>query len=154
MPKWTLVKVLKLAISMEEESIKLYTSAQKKDFSPGSSQFLQELVAEEEKHKKKISDVIKDTSKIKEIGQSEDLVQDLKIVDYLKDVSISEDADYQQILIYAAKREKTTHDFYVELARKYRTNHIGIVFSKLAQEELKHKYKLEKEYDDVVLKHM
>ena len=148
------MRVFELAISMEEESIKLYTAAQKKDLSPGSIKFLKELVTEEEKHKKKISEAIKDPSKMEEIGQSEDVVQDLKIVDYLKDVLISDDADYQQILIYAGKREKTTHDFYVELAKKYRDSHIGRMFAKLAQEELKHKYKLEREYDDIVLKYM
>ena len=100
MSQWTLMRVFELAISMEEESIKLYTAAQKKDLSPGSIKFLKELVTEEEKHKKKISEAIKDPSKMEEIGQSEDVVQDLKIVDYLKDVLISDDADYQQILIF------------------------------------------------------
>jgi rubrerythrin len=152
--EWTLEKALKLALNMEEESIKLYTSAQNKVVNPGSTKLLKELVKEEEKHKSKILEAMRDQEKVKEIGSYEVKIQDLKIVDYLKDVSLSSEADYQEILIYAGKREKATHDFYMELARRYNNEEIGRMFAKLAHEELKHKYRLEREYDDVILKYM
>ena len=154
MSEWTLEKALKLALSMEEESIKLYTSAQNKVVNSGSMELLKELVKEEEKHKSKILEAMRDQEKVKEIGSYEAKIQDLKIVDYLKDVSLSPEAGYQEILIYAGKREKTTHDFYMELARRYSGEEIGRMFAKLAHEELKHKYRLEQEYDDVILKYM
>ena len=154
MSDFTLRKALRLALTMEEQSIKLYTSAQDKVLHPSSKMFLKELVEEEEKHKNKILDAMRDPEKVKEIGSLETKIQDLKIVDYLKYVSLSPDADYQQLLIYAGKREKETHDFYMELAKKYANKQIGKMFSKLAQEELKHKYRLEREYDDVILKQM
>jgi len=91
---------------------------------------------------------------VKEIGSLDTKILDLKIVDYLKDASLSPDADYQQILIYAGKKEKTSHDFYIELAKKYGGKQIGELFAKLAREELEHKYKLEQEYDEVILKWM
>jgi rubrerythrin len=152
--EWTLEKALKLALSMEEESIKLYTSAQNKVVNSGSMELLKELVKEEEKHKSKILEAMRDQEKVKEIGSYEAKIQDLKIVDYLKDVSLSPEAGYQEILIYAGKREKTTHDLYMELARRYSGEEIGRMFAKLAHEELKHKYRLEQEYDDVILKYM
>jgi hypothetical protein len=74
-------------------------------------------------------------------------------VDYLEDVSLSPEADYQQILIYAGRREKATHDF-MELARRYKGEEIGKMFAKLAQEELKPKYRLEREYYDSTLEYM
>lgn len=154
MSKWTLEKALKLALNMEEESIKLYTSAQNKVVNPGSMELLKELVKEEEKHKSKILEAMRDQEKLKDIGSYEAKIQDLKIVDYLKDVSLSPEASYQEILIYAGKREKATHDFYMELARRYNDEEIGRMFAKLAHEELKHKYRLEQEYDDVILKYM
>ena len=154
MPELTLERVLKIALNMEEQSIKIYTSAQNRVSSPSSKVLLKGLVKEEEKHKDKILKAMKDPEKVKEIGSLETKIYDLKIVDYLEDVDLSADADYQQILIYAGKREKETHDFYMGLAKKYRNKQIGKMFAKLAQEELKHKYKLEKEYDDVVLKWM
>lgn len=154
MSEWTLDKVLNLALSMEEESIKLYSSAQKKVQNSGSKLLLKELVSEEETHKNKILQAIKDPGVIEELGALDKVIHDLKIVDYLVDVPLSLDADYQQILIYAGKREKATHDFYIALAKKYSNKKIGNMFAKLAQEELKHKYKLELEYDDVILKWM
>ena len=154
MSEWTLDKALNLALSMEEESIKLYSSAQKKVQNPASKLLLKELVSEEEAHKNKILQAMKDPESIKELGAFDKAIKDLKIVDYLVDVPLSSDADYQQILTYAAKREKATHDLYINLAKKYKGKKIGNMFAKLAQEELKHKYKLELEYDDVILKWM
>ena len=54
MPELTLERALKLALNMEEQSIKIYTSAQNKVSSPSSKVLLKELVKEEEKHKDKI----------------------------------------------------------------------------------------------------
>lgn len=147
-------RALELALSKEKESIRLYTAAQEKVLNPGSIGLLKELVEEEKKHRSKILDAMRDVEKAKEIGGFETKITDLKIVDYLEDVSLSPEADYQQILIYAGKREKATHDFYIELGRSYKDEEIGKTFTKLAQEELKHKYRLEQEYDDVILKYM
>jgi hypothetical protein len=47
-------------------------------------------------------------------------IPDLKITDKLLKVPLDPQADYPQILIYAAQREKTTHDFYVNVARKFK----------------------------------
>lgn len=154
MPELTLEETLKFALAREEESIELYASAQKKVLNLGSSKFLRELAEEEQTHKAKILEAMQDPKKVREIGTLKTKIQDLKIVDYLEDVTLSPEADYQQILIYAAKREKTTHDLYMELAGRYKEKHVGKMFAKLAQEELKHKYRLEKEYDEVILKYM
>jgi len=152
--EWTLARALKLALTKEEESVRIYTSAQEKVLNPSSIGFLKKLVEEEKKHRSKILEAIRDVEKVGDIGSFETKITDLKIVDYLEDVSLSPEADYQQILIYAGKREKATHDFYMELARRYKGEEIGTMFAKLAQEELKHKYMLEREYDDVILKYM
>ncbi len=154
MSKLTLESALKLALNMEEQSIEIYTAAQSRVVNPSSKVLLRELVKEEKKHKSKILKTMRDPEKIKEIGSLETKIQDLKIVDYLENVPLSAERDYQQILIYAAKREKETHDFYMELAKKYQNKQIGRMFAKLAQEELKHKYLLEQEYDEVILKWM
>ena len=139
---------------MEEQSIQLYSTAQEKVTNPASRTFLKELVTEEGRHRTNLLQAMEDPGKIQEIGTLDTVVQDLKIVDTLKDATLSPDADYQDILIYAAKREKVTHDFYIEMAMKYKESQIGKMFVNLAQEELRHKYRLETEYDDIVLKWM
>jgi len=151
MSNWTMEKAMDRAVAMEEESIQLYTDAQDKVVNPGSKQFLKELVAEEEKHRSNILAAKEDPSKIEEIGSLSTPVQDLKISDGLVATTLSPEASYQEILIYAAKREKETHDFYMQLARSYRESQVGKMFAAFAQEELRHKYLLEKEYDDVIL---
>ena len=87
MSELTLEGTLKFALTREEESIKLYTSAQKKVLNPGSSKFLKELAEEEKTHKNRILDAMNDPKKVKEIGTLETMIQDLKIVDYLDPAS-------------------------------------------------------------------
>ena len=143
--------IIEAAVKVEEQSIALYTMALENAKYPSSKVFLKELVEEERHHKEKLEAIMKDKSKISALGSGGGAVQDLKIVDMLEDTPLSEGADYEAILVYAAKREKSTYDYYRTLALGLRGTAMGELFSKLAQEELGHKNKLEKEYDDCVL---
>ena len=143
--------ILEAALKIEEQSIALYTMAQEKAKTPSAKKFLSELVGEEVKHKNKILAVMRDEQKISEIGSRMKQVQDLKIVDFMKDTTLSSDADYPRILIYAAKREKATYEYYQSLAGGLEGTETGELFKRLALEELKHKNKLETEYDEYLL---
>ena len=126
--------------------------AQEKVDYPSSKKFLKELAQEELKHKEKLLAIMENKEKISELGLHAEKVQDLKIVDSMKDTALSEDADYQKILVYAAKREKATYEYYSSLALGLEGTEAGDLFSKLAQEELAHKNRLEREYDEYLLK--
>ena len=89
--------------------------------------------------------------KIKSI---QDDIPDLKITDQLVKVPLDPKADYPQVLVFSAQREKATHDFYAQIARILKSTEIGEMFHAFAKEELRHKYLLEKEYDDIVLNEM
>jgi len=143
--------IIEAAVKVEEQSIALYTMALENAKYPSSKVFLKQLVEEEMGHKKKLLAIMNDETKLSELGSHGGAVQDLKIVDMLEDTPLSEGADYEAILVYAAKREKSTYDYYKTLALGLRGTKMGALFSKLAQEELGHKNKLEKEYDDCVL---
>jgi rubrerythrin len=149
-----LIRILKEAISMEEESCELYLTAQKKAKLSSSKSFLKELAETELEHKKKLAGMISNKTQILTLGnQRGKSLEDLRIVDYMKDVaSLSEDANYQEILTYAAQREKRTHDYYTSLAKKFQGTRVGELFQMLAEEELKHKIKIEEEYDNTFLK--
>ena len=144
--------ILEAAVKTEEQSIALYTMAQKKVNTESSRKFLRELVREEQKHKEKLLQILKDDDKISALGAEATQVQDLQIVDVMKDAFLSEDADYPTILIYAAKREKATYDYYTSLAHGLEGTEPGALFFRLAEEELTHKNKLEREYDDYLAK--
>lgn len=143
--------IIEAAVKVEEQSIALYSMALENAKYPSSKVFLKQLVAEEKGHKNKLEAIMKDQTKISELGSHGGAVQDLKIVDMMDDTPLSSDADYEAILVYAAKREKTSYDYYRTLAMGLKGTKMGEVFSLLAQEELGHKNKLEKEYDDCIL---
>jgi len=149
-----LIRILKEAISIEEESYELYLIAQEKAKLASSKSFLKELAETELEHKRKLARVISDRTQILTLGnQRGKSLEDLRIVDYMKDVaSLSEDANYQEILAYAAQREKRTHDYYASLAKRFQGTRVGELFQRLAEEELKHKIEIEKEYDNTFLK--
>jgi rubrerythrin len=152
MTKLTINKILETATEIEEQSYALYMTTREKTERPSSQKFLKELAQEEEKHKKKLLAIIKDKAKLTELGKHENKVQNLKIVDFMEDTPLSSDADYATILVYAAKREKSTYEYYNYLATGFESTDAGKFFSKLAQEELAHKNKLETEYDEYFLK--
>lgn len=152
MAQLTIAKILETATEIEEQSYALYMTAQEKAQRPSSQEFLKELAREEEKHKKKLLAMVKDKKKLAQLGLRGNKVEDLKIVDFMEDTPLSADADYATILVYAAKREKSTYEYYNYLATGLEGTDVGKLFLKLAQEELAHKNKLEIEYDENVLK--
>jgi rubrerythrin len=74
-------------------------------------------------------------------------VSDLKIVDYLVDILPSPDMDYQEALIIAMRREKAAFKLYSDLAAMSGDDETRALFLSLAQEEAKHKLRLETEYE-------
>ena len=108
--------IIEAAVSVEDQSIALYTMALENAKYPSSKVFLKKLVEEEKNHKRKLEEILKDRSKISALGSRGSEIQDLKIVDILEDTPLSDSADYEAILVYAAKREKSTYDYYKTLA--------------------------------------
>ena len=150
---WTIEKALEVGAEMELESYTLYTETAAKAKYPGAKKLLTEIAEDEKRHREYFLKGLEDPSNIQMRTLKED-IPDLKITDQLVKVPLDPRADYPQILIFAAQREKATHDFYVQVARKFKDTQMGKMFNNFATEELRHKYLLEKEYDDVVLAEM
>jgi len=150
---WTIKKALEIGSEMELESYNLYTETAAKAKYPGAKKLLEEIAEDEKKHREYFLKGLENPENIKMRTIKED-IPDLKITDQLVKVPLDPKADYPQILIFAAQREKATHDFYVQIARRYKNTEMGKIFNNFATEELRHKYLLEKEYDNVVLAEM
>lgn len=148
---WTWESAIDRAILMEEQSHSLYSSAIKRVVSRGSKTLLANLADDELQHKAKLEEV-KRTRSWKQLGAKSNDVIDLQILDRVEDVRLSEDATYEEILIFAGKREKETREYYLELSTRLSDTAAGKVFRKLADEELGHKNKIEKEYESIVMK--
>lgn len=151
--KWTLERVLEIGAQMELESYTLYSETAEKAEYPAAKKMLQKLADDEKRHREYFLKALEDPSSM-EMRTTRDEIPDLKVTDKLVDVPLDPNADFAQMLIFAAKREKQTHDFYMEIAQRFKGTKLSEFLSNFAKEELEHKYLLEKEYDDVVLTEM
>ncbi len=145
--------VINRALNIEEQSYNLYISTIDMVEAQEAKAFLKELADWELEHKAKLLAIMDNPEKMKEFSRDMPKVQDLKIVNYLEDVTLTDVSDYgyQKILIYVGKREQETYEYYDDLAKKLGDSNVGVFFARLASEELIHKNKIEKEYDQYVL---
>ena len=142
-------EIIAFAIDKEQEAVELYGDLAERAQSPSGKILFKELADMERGHKTKLEKLDMGYFSSQDLKQPEDL----KIADYLVDVELTPDATYQDIVLFAAKREKAAFDLYTDLARIYITiPAIKKIFDVLAQEEAYHKLKLEREYDEVVYK--
>lgn len=142
-------EIVQFAIDKEQEAIDLYSDLAGRTQSPSGKILFNELADMERGHKTKLVKLDLNYFSSKELKPPEDL----KIADYLVDVELEPDSGYQDILLFASKREKAAFELYSDLADVYTSvPEIKKMFEVLAQEEAFHKLKLEREYDDNVYK--
>jgi rubrerythrin len=139
-----LAEVWDNAIYKEVASQALYHEARRGTEDPAAVKMLEELESEESKHAETLR-------KMKESGwQPRDwhpsALADLRLSDYLKGPDTLEGAGLQEVLIFAMKREEQAMVFYSQLMAVFRLEAAKLLCARLAQEELKHKMKLEIEY--------
>ena len=139
--------ILKFAISREEEAIASYGKMSELTQSPGLAELLLELQGEEKKHKSLLEGITDQQIASFEIRE----VPDLKISDYLTEEAPTEDMSFQDLLIFAAKKEHEAVELYTNLEENAKDDELKKLFQFLIQQEKTHKLKLEKEYDDHVL---
>jgi rubrerythrin len=139
--------LLNFAIEKEEEANKFYLDLAAKMEREHMKKVFNGFAAEEAKHKEKLTGV----KEGKQLMPVEQKVTDLKIGDYLVDVPASPDMEYQDALILAMKKEKASFRLYTDLAATTEDGNLQSLMHGLAQEEAKHKMRLEMEYDDFFL---
>lgn len=152
---WTLDRALKVGLTIEEGAYNLYANAEKMVKEPGSRQMLRELAGDEKGHMDYFAKALKDPSRVVAASKQADLrraVQDLKITDPMVDGGLKPDATYQEVLLFAIKSEKKANEFYTALAADFAGNPVADTWKVFANVEAGHKLRLEKEYDDVILK--
>lgn len=142
--------VLKRAIEMELQAYNLYTGAAAKTENDPIRQRLLELAEQEKGHKAKLEDVLAGNVRWALRRSKAEPVTDMRLSDHLDGGSLDPDADYQDVLLFAARRERAAHEFYKAMAEKVDDRLVQDVFEMLATEELRHKYLLEKTYEEVV----
>jgi len=123
--------IIQFAIQREEAACKAYGEMSKAADTPGIKELLLELQSEEKKHK--------------------ELVIDLKISDFLTEEPTSPDMNFQDLLIFAAKKEQQAVELYSSMKAAVNSDELIKMFDFLVEQEKEHKLKLETEYEKHVL---
>ena len=148
MDKKRFQEIIAFGIQREIESIDFYTSASERVKYSGTKELFLDLAQQEGGHKKKLEAV--NMGKII-LGKIEK-IPNLKISDYLVETELKPDLSYADILRIAMKREERSVKLYTDLKEKNEDETLDKLFTFMIQEETKHKYRLEKIYDDEILK--
>ena len=144
----TVDKILDFAIANEEWAAEFYTGLAGRMKHEHVKEVFLAFAEEERGHKAKLL-AIKAGQQMLSVEQR---VLDLKIGDYLEDVGLSADLDYQEALVLAMKAEKAAFRLYQGLASATDDPTLKKMLLGLAQDEAKHKLRFEIEYDDNILK--
>jgi rubrerythrin len=139
--------VLRFAIQQEEEAAQAYGAWSEKASRPSLRELYLELRAEEINHRRLLEEIMEGKS----LALSGSEVQDLKISDYLVEEPLDAESGFQDILIFAAKKEAKAVELYAQLLNKSTSAEHKRLFEFLIQQEKKHKFKLEQEYEEQIL---
>ena len=141
--------ILDFAIGNEEEAYIFYFDlAGEMKNSPRLHDIFMEFADQEKGHKKKLLAA----KEGKFLLNAKEKVLDLKLADFLVETEPQPDMSYQDALILAMKKEKKAFALYTRLGDASTDMDVKDLFMFLAQEEAKHKLRLELEYDDEVFK--
>jgi rubrerythrin len=141
-------EMIQFAIQREIESVDFYTKASQMVKYSGTRELFLDFAKQEEGHKKKLEDVNKGKSVLGKIEK----IPNLKISDYLVEGELKPDISYAEILRIGMKREECSVKLYTDLKEKNQDESLNSLFTFLIQEESRHKYSLEKLYDEEILK--
>lgn len=140
--------VLKLAAEKEAEAGRFYADAADMAENPGAKALLLQLAEQEQGHQERLERL--EPSAIGDLGEGQ--VQSLRISEFLTDKPLQAEATFQEVMVYAMKREERAEGFFNGLAEAMPAGDLKHLFGMLAREESKHKAVLEKLYDEVIYK--
>jgi rubrerythrin len=147
----TIEEILREAIQGEVESHQLYTGAVDLVEAEHIKTLLHELAQEELGHKTALEKLLASPEKIS--GQVRALqqatVEDYRIADHLIARPLGPDATFQDVCIFAAKKEQQSHELYRDLAAQ-NTGEAHDLLEAMAKDELRHKNLVEGWYEEVV----
>lgn len=140
-------EVIAFAVRREIEAAGSYSRLAGLAKTPGLRELCLSLRGQEEEHRRRLEGLTAD-----DLGRLEPaLTADLGLVDALADEPLADDMTIQELLIFAARKEKGVAELYDLLARSNEAPKLRDLFRFLAGQEREHKLKLEAEYERLVL---
>lgn len=136
----TLNKIIDKAIEREEEAYSFYMKLASKVNDSNAKETLKFLANEEVKHKDFLISYKKGSYK-NSLQMSQ--IISYKIAEHIDKPDIEGKLDTKDVYLIAAHRELNSHNFYKELASLQPDNEVKDILLRMANEELKHKEKVE-----------
>ena len=144
-------EILREAIQGEIESYELYTWAMNLVEAAHIKDLLRDLAQEELGHKTMLEKMLADPAQLEwQVGELQAApIQDYKIGDHLVVRSLGPDATFQDVCIFASRKEQVSYETYRNLAAQS-TGEIRNLLEAMAKDELRHKNLVEGWYEEVV----
>lgn len=141
--------VLREAIQGEIESYELYTGLAQKVTAVQVRDTLRELAQEELGHKALLEKMLVNPGQVHlQVRMiQEETVQDAGIGDHLVLEPLKPDATFQDVCIFASKKEQQSYELYHELAEQ-NGGEVQTLFAAMAKDELRHKNLVERWYEE------
>ena len=137
-----LLEYINIAIAREEEAFRFYNELAGKVVEDAARDTLMWISAEEKKHKAFLVKFLADG-----VGPEAMRLTDVvyyKIAEHLEEPEVEEDMTRSDIFLVASHRELRSYKFYTEMAALYdEDDAIHEMLTKIANEELKHKERME-----------
>jgi rubrerythrin len=148
-------EILEFARDREGEANEFYKTLAELAANPAMGELILEFAKEELEHRAKLELEMMKRGKVvreaeKKAGAEEPT--GLRLADYGLDDKPQLDLEYEDLLVWAMKKEKASFRLYVDLAAVVRDVEFRETLLSLAEEEAKHKVQLEIEYDEFVAK--
>ena len=134
-------EIIDLAIQREEEAYDFYMDIYNKLEDQSVKNAIEFIAGEEKKHKAFLVGYREGNYGAAALRMTE--IVEYKIAEYLEEPEITEDTSSQEVYLVAAHRESRSHKFYAELANMHSERELKTMLLKMANEELKHKEKME-----------
>ncbi len=144
----TVGAILKKAAKKKNESFLLYKNAANCVKDAHSKAVLNKFAEDELRHEQAIKDFNINGLKKQKIEIEETSRQ--WISGYLNGRSLRDYSDFEDVLLYAVKREKIAFEFYSNMSRLINNPDLDKLFTWLAQEESKHKEDVEAFFWDAI----
>lgn len=141
-----LSEVLELAIHREEEAYEFYMDIYHKVEDQSVKDTLEFIAGEETKHKAFLVGYREGNYGADALRMAD--VVEYRIAEYLEEPEIENKMSSQDVYLIASHREGRSHRFYTELADLHAEGDTKTMLLKMANEELKHKEKMEYLYSN------
>ena len=137
----TVAEILDMAIQREEVAYDFYMDIHHKVDDAGVKDTVEFIAGEELKHKAFLVSYKEGKYGADSLRLAD--VVEYKLAEYLEEPEISQTSSIEEVYLVAAHREGRSHQFYLELANMHDDSELKTMLQKMANEELKHKEKME-----------